>query len=459
MHQTPWSVLGIEPTTDERAIKRAYASRLKVASPEKDPAGYMKLREAYEWAKQHVQMQEHLARVREQEQHETEEESEASEAADPVPSPQEDSEPVVESPQGRAFAELHGLLAQGQGDAFLEKLAELKAENLFATLDEQYFFTGEVARLIKEFKIDNVEWCGRVAELLGAREHENIFDGDLRYWHAYQVLLRCHSELLANRAQAHLDQRAGEQLVPGYLHVYHVLTAPFDAERLGALTRSLTYSRLAERILERAEKDPSIIIPAENREWWERTAMAGQHKPVAEPASFTITAPIPVQNERKFPFWAMWMLFIVLAQFARVCSDSSQTTTSVPRDWKAREVSEPLMAHEARWRKEQERQAREIASAQEILNGRLATCDQETREAILSQMYISEANKRFQASSDATTKWHRPAGLTPPGRPFTVADAAAQLPLDESDPVIASLLDKCDTTSIYDDPGKLISKP
>ncbi|WP_129644326.1 J domain-containing protein [Peristeroidobacter agariperforans] len=450
MRETPWTVLGIEPTTDERAIKRAYASLLKVTSPEKDPAGYMKLREAYERAKQHA---EYLAL---RERSETEEEPDESHEADAVPTPE--PEPVIESPQRRAFAELHALLDQGQGDAFLEKLAAIKAENLFATLDEQYFFTGEVARLIQEFKIDDVEWCGRAAELLGAREHENIFDGDPRYWYAYQEVLRCYSALLANRAQAHLDQRSGEELAPGYLHVYHVLTAPFDAERLSALTRSQTYSRLAERILERARSDMSIAIPAENREWWERTAMAGQHQPVAEPASFTVTGPIPVQNERRFPFWAIWVLFVVLAQFARACSDT-HTNESATRDWKSRETNERFMAPQVRkWREDLERQERESAAAKERLDARLTSCDEETREAILTQMYIAAANKRFEASSD-TTKWQTPSGLSPPGRPFTIADAAAQLPLDESDPVIAALLDKCRTVSLYADPGKLIEKP
>lgn len=442
MHQTPWSVLGIEPTADERTIKRAYASLLKVTSPEKDPAGYMKLREAYESAKQHL---EYLARVRELR------EAEESAATDTVPAPQEDPEPVVESPQRRAFAELHGLLAQGRRDAFLEKLAAIKADNTFATLDEQYFFTGEVARLIQEFKIDDVEWCGKVAGLLGAREHENIFDGDARYWHAYQTLLDCHSVLLAARAQTHLDQQAGESVAPGYLHVYHVLTSPFDAERLSALTRSQAYLRVAERILERAKSDSSIVIPAENREWWERTAMAGQHQPIAAPAGFTITEPVPIRNERKFPYWSIWVILFAIAQFARVCS-SSYTPTSVPTERLPHvRSSEPLNVYQEGLRLRKELNA---GSAEEILDRRLATCDEATRQAIRDRMYVAQANKRFEASSSATDKW-----LTPRPRGLSALDAAAEPPLDESDPALSALLDKCQTASIFEDPGKLIETP
>jgi len=45
-----WDELGIDPCDDPKAVRRAYAARLKKLDIDRDPAVFVRLREAYEWA-------------------------------------------------------------------------------------------------------------------------------------------------------------------------------------------------------------------------------------------------------------------------------------------------------------------------------------------------------------------------------------------------------------------------
>jgi hypothetical protein len=101
-----WEILGTEPTGDERALKRAYAKRLKVTRPEDDPAAFQELRDAYEYALRHA----HLFAGELPE-------TQAAEAAVAETPEAPSMEPadlwgVIDEPAQQAHAELWGVIAR-----------------------------------------------------------------------------------------------------------------------------------------------------------------------------------------------------------------------------------------------------------------------------------------------------------------------------------------------------------
>ena len=386
-----WHVLGIAETRDVREIKRAYATQLRVTSPEDDPAGYMKLRDAYEAAKNYAAYAQDADAP-------DDPPTERPELVE-VPVPEANVLPAPRpSPQRQAFEELDALLSEGKLDDFLAKVQAIRDAQIFSTLDEQNDFIGEVSQLVQNSDIEDIEWRGRLAELLGARERDNIFAEGSEYWYAYGDLLHSYSEMKSAATIAHAQGQEEIGARPGYLHVYHVLTAPFDSERLMALTRSQTYHRLAESILERSKSDPDIVIPQENRDWWERTAMAGQHRPAAEPAASSSSS-----SSSGFPGWVLWLLAILILNGVRTCNDASTTRPTRPQ------TSPSFLLPQS---SETDLTGPGYQQIRRILN-----CDPQTRAALYKL--------RFKVSGQDSSE----------SRPRYV--------WDENDPAVASLLAKC----------------
>lgn len=50
-----WKTLGIKKTTEKSDIKKAYREKLKKTRPDEDEAGFIKLREAYEYALEYAE--------------------------------------------------------------------------------------------------------------------------------------------------------------------------------------------------------------------------------------------------------------------------------------------------------------------------------------------------------------------------------------------------------------------
>ncbi|MFN3579965.1 MAG: J domain-containing protein [Pseudomonas sp.] len=118
-----WSILGVEPSSDPRTIKRAYARLLKDVHPEEHPEDFMALREAYETALGHIawqQSQPRSAAPQVAEQPAPEFTCQATEPVEkPIPSEPQPSEQELEYQQfmqrlQQLVNDLHDLLSDTQ---------------------------------------------------------------------------------------------------------------------------------------------------------------------------------------------------------------------------------------------------------------------------------------------------------------------------------------------------------
>jgi hypothetical protein len=169
--------------------------------------------------------------------------------------------------------------------------------------------------------------------------------------------------------------------------------------------------------------------------------MAGQHRPVAEPVPVAAApVPAPEDSSSMFPSWSIWILLVVLAQVVRMCTSVSAPGTEFhvdqsQIDQRYRDNSPPLIVQHP---------AQDVLATDNEVARRLSLCDTKTRQKLIMYLRISQANRR-SAESTVTDP------STGPQKPGLV--------LDESDPIVAALLENCQGSRYFDSNGMLKELP
>ena len=223
-----WDILDTEPSGDERALKRAYAKRLKVTRPEDDPAAFQELREAYEYALRHA----HQFSAELQEQGQAEETAEAQPAsltADMAKAETPSAEAaelwgVIDDAAQDAPAELWGVIAQEQmpppelwGVVAIDPVQE--AANLWQgclALTRHANASDVLAGILQddtmlnldvreEFELCALRYCASAGYDLALRQA--LFE-QLGWDHDFSYLARSHADLVRGAVQRYRADRS-----------------------------------------------------------------------------------------------------------------------------------------------------------------------------------------------------------------------------------------------------------
>jgi uncharacterized RDD family membrane protein YckC len=116
-----WCLLGLEETADLRAIKQAYATRLKKTKPDEDPEGFKQLHAAYKWACQYAKANPDAGgAVGQRPGHGDDAAPSAVEPQSGVPLPTP-PQPLIETEASKPAAELGRAYYQSSQDYFLSQ--------------------------------------------------------------------------------------------------------------------------------------------------------------------------------------------------------------------------------------------------------------------------------------------------------------------------------------------------
>lgn len=297
--QGVWEQLGINPTRDEREIRRAYARRLKLVHPEDDPEEFQRLRAAYEAAMASARWDESpsyegLADPDRKIAHpdadhpDREPDEHAQDSSD-----FKDHNPLLSSldipDADRLVRHLLSILRSEGEQAAIYQLVRLKDSPEMENLETQDDFEILLARAVSQMDRTPYLLIASIVDFFNIEFRSSLVNSRLTYWHS--ILL---SHLETARCYQRLLQTAGTKRPPpkkdssrpaflpldvpteDQIFAAQILTGPFDLKKFRRIARWPGQRRPVLHLLARLKGNhPDLVrhvLDPEIVGWWQRLA-------------------------------------------------------------------------------------------------------------------------------------------------------------------------------------------
>jgi hypothetical protein len=262
-----FQVLGIAPDADERAIKRAYAAKLKTSRPDDDPEGFQRLNEAYRDALRWIEYRDQAWNEDEDWDEDESDRDDSDEASDEAGSAttEPDEPPIFRARMpGPELVAMPGFTA-----SFSPSASPAPAPTAAPEWDDT---PEDRTRAAPENKADHVDFDALLDDALRA-----AFDKDpqrIRQWLHEQPLLWSlrHKTRVGHRFLHSLGQRLPP--MPGHnfdtiadFFGYYDLHSGYDAMRLRELRRQLDEIWEEERIRLASPAAAMVVEPSAPAPW------------------------------------------------------------------------------------------------------------------------------------------------------------------------------------------------
>lgn len=313
-----WQVLGIEATDDPSAIRRAYAARLKVLDPDREPEAFRALRRAYESAlarAEQVARRRFVARQAEAARYEEDHESEVETRPTEIPAervnavdgsgveirPLHDSDVLLASAVHESAAarkKFQDLLEAQDWPGAATELVSASARGLLPLMDEE--------ALAAELMTCAVADRGLTPEALRGLAHQLRWDEPLPWSRGphdalrQQVRIRLDAEAWYERVVAQAAYQP-----PGGLNLHARLWG--DPKQLERTAAAMLLGRAPARNAPFFKKwlDP-LLDQAERYQ----ASLQGRLDPTLIAALRTTVAPVKVKRKSRVGIW-IWILALI----------------------------------------------------------------------------------------------------------------------------------------------------